>query len=81
MKIFVIVRGNSIHSVTATDSGRACEIGITSIGEFLVADPEWIPGYASLTSKRVLKFQNSAYSSMVTEVQHPPDLLVLTPIM
>jgi predicted flap endonuclease-1-like 5' DNA nuclease len=51
------------------------EIGITTIGELLVADAEWVAEHTPLTIKRVQHFQETAYARVTTEsqkLQAPP---------
>lgn len=44
-------------------------IGITTVSEFLVADPEWIAEHTYLTSKRVRQFQDAAYDRVTPTAQ------------
>jgi predicted flap endonuclease-1-like 5' DNA nuclease len=54
-------------------------IGITTIGDFLVADSAWIAEHTPLTIKRVQQFQDTAYTQVSTDAQQAPSLQVITP--
>jgi hypothetical protein len=56
-------------------------IDVTTVGEFLVADPEWIAERTSMTTKRVQQFQNAAYTRVTAEAQQQPSPLTITPLL
>jgi predicted flap endonuclease-1-like 5' DNA nuclease len=54
-------------------------IGITTIGELLVADPEWVAEHTPLTIRRIQHFQEIAYARVAGETQEGSQFPAITP--
>lgn len=69
---------HAIKGIGAKTETALHAIGITTVGEFLVADSTWIAEHTPMSTKRVQHFQDTAYASVATDTQ-PPAQPVLTP--
>jgi predicted flap endonuclease-1-like 5' DNA nuclease len=70
---------SAIKGIGAKTETALQAIGVTTVWEFLVADPEWIAEHTPLTIKRVRQFQDTTYAEVATEAPQPPDPSVITP--
>jgi predicted flap endonuclease-1-like 5' DNA nuclease len=76
-----------LHSVPSAINGIGDKIeaalqaiGVTTVWEFLVADPEWIAEHTLMTVKRVRHLQDTVYAEVASIDQQEPNPLLTTPV-
>lgn len=70
---------SAIKGIGAKTETALQAIGVTTVCEFLMADPEWIAKHTPLTSKQARHFQEIAYATVSTEAQQSPNPSHITP--
>lgn len=75
-----------LHSIPSAIKGIGAKtetalqaIGVTTVWEFLAADPEWIAEHTSMTIKRVRHLQETVFAEIATIDQQEPNPLTITP--
>ena len=76
-----------LHSVPSAINGigvktetKLLAIGVTTVWEFLVANPEWIAEHTAMTVKRVRHLQDTVYTEVASINQQEPNPLLTTPV-
>ena len=71
---------SAINGIGAKTEAALQAIGVTTVWEFLVADPEWIAEHTSLTVKRVRQLQDTVYTEVASIDQQEPNPLLTTSV-
>lgn len=69
-----VIKGIGAKTETALQA-----IGVTTVWEFLAADPEWIAEHTPMTIKRVRHLQDTVYAEVASIDQQEPNPLTITP--
>lgn len=71
---------SAIKGIGAKTEAALQAIGVTTVWEFLVADPEWIAKHTSMTGKRVRHLQDTVYAEVASIDQQEPNPLITPPV-
>jgi hypothetical protein len=71
---------SAIKGIGAKTDATLQAIGVTTVWEFLVADPEWIAEHTSMTVKRVQHLQDTVYAEIASIDQQEPNPLTTQPL-
>lgn len=71
---------SAIKGIGAKTETALLAIGVTTVWEFLVADPEWIAEHTSMTVKRVQHLQDTVYAEVASIDQKEPNPLTTMPL-
>jgi hypothetical protein len=71
---------SAINGIGVKTEAQLQAIGVTTVWEFLVADPEWIAEHTVMTVKRVRHLQDTVYDEVASIDQQEPNPLLTTPV-
>ena len=71
---------SAINGIGVKIEAQLQALGVTTVWEFLVADPEWIAEHTAMTVKRVRHLQDAVYDEVASIDQQEPNPLLTTPV-